>query len=64
MGITVEMVVGVIVLTLLGVLLTGPGLWSEKWGWGWLRGRRTRGRGRAGGGEPPAAPPRPGEPRR
>jgi hypothetical protein len=27
------MVVGVVVLTLLGVLLTGPGMWSEKWGW-------------------------------
>jgi hypothetical protein len=25
--------VGVVVLTTLAVLLTGPGLWSEKWGW-------------------------------
>jgi hypothetical protein len=40
MGITVEMVVGVVLLTLLGLLLTGPGMWSEKWGWRWLSGRR------------------------
>lgn len=26
----------VIGLTLLCVLLTGPGMWSEKWGWGWF----------------------------
>jgi hypothetical protein len=41
--------VGVVVLTALTVLVTGPGLWSEKWGWrsyerlfAWL-GRRKRG---------------------
>jgi hypothetical protein len=25
--------IGVVVLTVLTVLLTGPGMWSEKWGW-------------------------------
>lgn len=35
---TVMVVVG---LTALTVLLTGPGLWSEKWGWKWLE-RRPR----------------------
>ena len=34
-------VIGALVLTLLGVLLTGPGLWSEKWGW-WMLHRRKR----------------------
>jgi len=29
-------------LTLLGLLLTGPGMWSERWGWGWLRRREGR----------------------
>jgi hypothetical protein len=33
MGVSLEMVVGVVVLTVLGILLTGPGMWSEKWGW-------------------------------
>jgi hypothetical protein len=33
-------IIGALVLTLLAVLLTGPGMWSEKWGWGWLKGRR------------------------
>ncbi len=28
--------VGVVVLTVLTVLVTGPGLWSEKWGWKWF----------------------------
>jgi hypothetical protein len=32
--------IGALVLTLLGVLLTGPGLWSEKWGWGMLDRRK------------------------
>ena len=27
-------------LTLLTLLLTGPGMWSERWGWGWLKKRR------------------------
>jgi hypothetical protein len=35
-----------LVLPLLGVfllsfILTGPGMWSEKWGWWWVR-RRPR----------------------
>jgi hypothetical protein len=42
MGISAEMIVGVVVLTLLGLLLTGPGMWSERWGWKWLRGFRGR----------------------
>ena len=29
--------------TLLTILLTGPGLWSEKWGWGWLE-RKKKGK--------------------
>lgn len=37
---TVAMPLG---LTLLGLLLTGPGMWSDRWGWGWVR--------KAGGGE-------------
>jgi hypothetical protein len=32
----------VIVPTLLAVLLTGPGMWSEKWGWGWFDKKRRR----------------------
>jgi hypothetical protein len=28
---------GVLVLT---ILLTGPGLWSERWGWWWLSEKR------------------------
>ncbi len=27
---------GVVVLTVLTVLVTGPGLWSDTWGWGWF----------------------------
>jgi hypothetical protein len=42
MDISAEMIVGVVVLTLLGLLLTGPGMWSERWGWKWLQGRRAR----------------------
>ena len=42
MGITLEMVLGVVFLTLLGLLLTGPGMWSEKWGWGFLRRKGPR----------------------
>ena len=34
---TVALVVG---LTALTILLTGPGLWSEKWGWRWLEKRK------------------------
>ena len=32
-------VAGALVLTVLAVLATGPGLWSEKWGWWWVRSR-------------------------
>jgi hypothetical protein len=37
MGLDLEIVVGIVVLTVLGVFLTGPGMWSEKWGWSALR---------------------------
>jgi hypothetical protein len=47
MGIDLEMVIGVVVLTLLGVLLTGPGMWSEKWGWSALRKKKRRAPGSA-----------------
>ncbi len=33
---------GVVVLTVLTVLVTGPGMWSEKWGWGWLTRERRK----------------------
>jgi len=42
MDISAEMIVGVVVLTLLGLLLTGPGMWSERWGWKWLQGLHGR----------------------
>ena len=42
MEISAEMIAGVVVLTLLGLLLTGPGMWSERWGWKWLQGLRGR----------------------
>ena len=29
-------------LTVIGILLTGPGMWSEKWGWRWLERPRRR----------------------
>jgi hypothetical protein len=32
-------IVFVLGLTALTILLTGPGLWSEKWGWFWMRNR-------------------------
>lgn len=52
MGISTEMIVGVVVLTLLGLLLTGPGMWSERWGWKWLHRKRDLPAGRK-----PASPP-------
>jgi hypothetical protein len=55
MGISVELAIGIVVLTLLGLLLTGPGMWSEKWGWKFLRRRERRERE----GSPPRGP-RPG----
>jgi hypothetical protein len=39
-------IVGVVVLTLLAVLLTGPGMWSDSWGWKWF------GSGKRSGPEP------------
>ena len=29
-----EILIGVLVLTALTVLITGPGMWSSTWGWG------------------------------
>ncbi len=26
-----------IVFTALTLLLTGPGMWSDKWGWSWMK---------------------------
>lgn len=26
----------------IAVLVTGPGMWSEKWGWWWVRKDRSR----------------------
>jgi hypothetical protein len=36
---TVAMPIG---LTLLTLLLSGPGMWSDSWGWGWLERRKRR----------------------
>jgi hypothetical protein len=33
-------IVGALVLALLAVLVTGPGMWSHSWGWGWLTRRK------------------------
>jgi hypothetical protein len=55
-GVSLEMVVGVVILTLLGVFLTGPGMWSEKWGWSWMRGERRK---KSEEPPPPPAPPYP-----
>lgn len=37
---TVLVILGLVALTL---LLTGPGLWSEKWGWRWFEERKKKG---------------------
>jgi len=34
----------VLIPTILAVLLTGPGMWSEKWGWGWFETKRRGGK--------------------
>jgi hypothetical protein len=36
MGLNLLTVLGVLGLTVLTLLLTGPGMWSEKWGWRWF----------------------------
>ena len=46
--------IGVVVLTVLTVLLTGPGMWSEKWGWKALDRIFTRKPKRADDSRPPA----------
>lgn len=43
MEIDPKAVIGALLLAALGVLATGPGLWSEKWGWWWLRRKDGRG---------------------
>lgn len=49
----------VVGLTVLCLLLTGPGMWSEKWGWGWFsKGERGDGAERPAG---EAREPPPGE---
>ncbi|HYS79793.1 MAG TPA: hypothetical protein VEM76_03735 [Anaeromyxobacteraceae bacterium] len=57
MGLDLLTVLGVLGLTLLTLLLTGPGMWSEKWGWSWFgKGRERRDakrNGEASRGEPP-----------
>jgi hypothetical protein len=35
-----RLVLAALGLTVLTILLTGPGLWSESWGWWWMRDRR------------------------
>ena len=40
-----EIMVGALVLTLLTVLITGPGMWSSTWGWGSDEKKRRDGRG-------------------
>lgn len=45
--------IGVVVLTALTLLLTGPGMWSEKWGWKTFERLFSRKRRR---GEPPRPP--------
>jgi FtsZ-interacting cell division protein ZipA len=50
---TLLVILGLVALTL---LLTGPGLWSEKWGWRWFKdpvSRQGRGRPRDPGDQGP-----------
>lgn len=53
MGLNLLTVLGVLGLTLLTLLLTGPGMWSEKWGWGWFT-KHEKGKAK----EPDAGPER------
>ncbi len=53
-------ILGIVVgLTLLTLLLTGPGMWSEKWGWGWFE-KKKDGEQPASKGPPPPGSGRPG----
>ena len=36
MGLNLPTLLAVLGLTVLTLLLTGPGMWSDKWGWGWF----------------------------
>ena len=42
MGITWEMLAMVAFLTVLALLFTGPGMWSERWGWKWFGDEKKR----------------------
>ena len=44
-----RLVLAVLGLTVLTILLTGPGLWSESWGWWWMRDRSGDGDGKKRG---------------
>jgi hypothetical protein len=57
-GIKIVFAVGLTALTL---LLTGPGLWSERWGWGLFKKRARRSEGAQA--SPPGAGPRDPQPR-
>jgi hypothetical protein len=46
MSIDWRLVLPLLALALLAVLVTGPGLWSDRWGHGWLRRVDGRQRGR------------------
>jgi FtsZ-interacting cell division protein ZipA len=49
---TILVILGLVALTL---LLTGPGLWSEKWGWRWFKDADEKKKDR----RPPEPPARP-----
>ncbi len=39
MGFNLPTILAILGLVALTLLLTGPGLWSEKWGWRWFQDR-------------------------
>lgn len=39
MGFNLPTILAILALVALTLLLTGPGLWSEKWGWRWFHDR-------------------------
>jgi hypothetical protein len=55
MGLNLPTILVVLAIVALTLLLTGPGLWSEKWGWRWFDGARKKKR--------PPTPPTPPAPR-
>jgi hypothetical protein len=58
-GVKIVFAVGLTALTL---LLTGPGMWSARWGWGFFRKRERRSEGAQT--PPPRLGPRDPRPRR